>query len=415
MFDPHNIKKDFPILRRKQNGKLIIYLDNAATTQKPQAVIDALVRYYTEINANPHRGIYALSEKATEAYEKTRAETAKFIGAKKPAEIVFTHNATESINLVAYAWGRAHIQKDDAIMVTELEHHSNLIPWQRLAQEKNAILHVLPVDSEGNLDFAKLDKFLTKKTKLVCVTQMSNVLGTIVPVEKLIREAHRIGAKVLIDGAQNVSHFPVDVAKLDCDFFVFSAHKMLGPTGVGILYAKEKILKKMDPFLTGGDMVLEVKKHSARWNEIPWKFEAGTPNVADVVAFQAALKYIEKLGRKNIAAHNKKLYIYARKELQKIPGITLYGPSDTKKASAIISFNVDGIHPHDLASILDAEGVCIRSGKHCAEPLIKKFNVPATARMSFYIYNTKEDIDIATQTIKKAQAIFKKPHHGSLR
>lgn len=392
------IQSQFPILNRKVNGKRLAYLDNASTTQKPICIIDALTNYYKNYNANIHRGIHKLSEEATIAYEDTRKETAKFINAKSEKEIVFTRNATESINLVAYTWGEQNIKEKNEILVSALEHHSNLIPWQQLAKRKNALLLTIPLKNDYTLDMEAFDQMMSKNVKLVCVSGMSNVLGTIPPLKEIIKKAHQVEALVLIDGAQSVAHQPTDVQDLDCDFFVFSSHKMLGPTGVGILYGKEDILEKMPPFLFGGEMAQSVKNCEASFSEIPWKFEAGTPNIADVIAFKEALKFIEKIGLKNIQKHDAELLKYAREKFSKYPQVTLYGPQNS---GPVLSFTIKGIHAHDIATIFDEEGVAIRAGHHCAQPVIEKLHVPATARMSFYFYNTREDIDQAEKALKK--------------
>lgn len=412
MLDPKTLKKDFPIFGRKINGKPLIYLDNASTTQKPECVLAALERYYREMNANIHRGIHTLSEEATEAYEATRQKVADFIHAKECAEIIFTRNATEAINLVAYTWGEQNISSGDNIVVTALEHHSNLVPWQELCRRKNAELKIVSMHSDGTLDLNMLNTIIDQNTKLVAVTQMSNVLGTISPLEKIITQAHTNGnhgrgAKVLIDGAQGVAHMGINVQELDADFVAFSAHKMLGPTGVGVLYGKRQLLEAMPPFMFGGDMVLEVSQEKASWNQLPWKFEAGTPNIADVIAFKAALEYVEKIGFEEILEHDQKLLKYAREQLSTLPNIKLFGSEDPDLAGGVLSFSIPGIHPHDIGSILNEDGVAIRAGHHCAQPLMNHLGVNAAARMSFYIYNNESDIDAAVEALKKVYKIFK--------
>lgn len=403
MLNPKIIKKDFQIFRRKIKGKTLIYLDNASTTQKPKSVIAALKKYYENYNANIHRGIHTLSEEATEAYENSRRLTAKFINAKSEKEIIFTRNTTESINLVAKTWAEKNIKKDSEIIISGLEHHSNLIPWQEIAKKKKAKLKIIPVKKDFTLDMKTYKTMLSPKTKLVSITGMSNVTGTIPNIKEIIRLAKKFGAVTLIDGAQIAAHTKTNVQNLNCDFFAFSSHKMLGPTGVGILYGKENILRNMPPFLFGGDMVKTVTQFDAVWNNIPWKFEAGTPNIADVIAFSEAIKYLEKTGMRNIEAHEKKLLKYAIKKLSKYKEVTLFTP---KNAGGILSFKIKGIHPHDIAAIFNEEGIAIRSGHHCSQPLMETLHVPATARISFYLYNTFEDIDRVEKALKKAIKIF---------
>lgn len=401
MLDPKSLKKDFPILNRKINGKSLVYLDNASTTQKPRQVIEALKNYYESTNANIHRGIHTLSQEATEAYEKTRLTTAKFINANSEKEIIFTRSTTESINLVAYSWGETNINPEDEIIVSALEHHSNLVPWQELCRRKNAHLKTISLTHDLALDLAAYNP--NKNTKLVAITGMSNVLGTIPPIKEMIESAHKFGAKVLIDGAQSVAHLPTDVQDLDCDFLAFSSHKMLGPTGVGILYGKKNLLEKMPPFNFGGDMVKVVTQEKAQWNDLPWKFEAGTPNIADVVAFEKALQFLNEVGMRNIANHDEKLLKYAIERFGKYEKVHLFTPENT---GSILSFTIEGVHPHDIAQIFDDEAVAIRSGHHCNMPLMEHLKVPATARMSFYLYNTEEDIDRAEKALQKVLETF---------
>ncbi|MEK7085570.1 MAG: cysteine desulfurase [Patescibacteria group bacterium] len=409
MFDPHSIKEDFPILNNKINSRPLIYLDNASTTQKPKIVIEALKNYYENSNANIPRGIHTLSEKATASYEKTRLNIAKFINATSEKEIIFTRNTTESINLMAYTWGETNIKENNEIIVSAIEHHSNLVPWQQLCQRRQAKLKIIPIKQNLTLDLDQYAKLLSKKTKLVAVTGMSNVLGTIPNLKKIIDLAHQAGAITLVDGAQSVAHSPTDVQELDCDFMAFSAHKMLGPTGIGILYGKYEILNDMPPFLFGGDMVKVVEQYKAYWNDLPWKFEAGTPNIADVIAFDEALKYLEKIGMENVQKHDQKLLKYAVEKFSqyKNQNVKLFLPNDIVNNGGILSFSIKGIHPHDIATIFNEEGVAIRSGHHCSQPLIENLNVLATARISFYIYNTKEDIDLAELALQKTIKIFK--------
>ena len=407
--DVTRIRQDFPILHRTVHDKPLVYLDNAATTQKPRQVMDALVNYYSRYNANIHRGIHALAEEATAAYEAARERTARFIGASSPRSIVFTRNATESINLFANAWGRTALQAGDQILLSEMEHHSNLVPWQLLAKATGASLAFLKMTDEGRLRLEELDALLTPRTKLVAITHMSNVLGTITPVAQIVERARRRGALVFVDAAQSVPHLPVDVQALGCDALAFSSHKMLGPTGVGVLYARETLLEAMEPFLGGGEMISDVQLTSATWNEIPWKFEAGTPNIADVIAFGAALAYLERVGMDRVQAHEQALTAYALKRLREVDGVTLYGPATTESRGGVVSFNLDGLHPHDVGTVLDAEGVAIRAGHHCAKPLMRRLGVAATARASVYLYNTTDDVDRLIDAIRAAQAFFSKP------
>ncbi len=415
MFDPKKVKKDFPILSRKINGKPLVYLDNASTSQKPKSVINTISNYYENFNSNTHRGIHTMSEEATIAYENTREHVMKFINANLPKEIIFTRNTTEAINLVAYSWGEENIKSGDEIIVSAIEHHSNLVPWQELCRRKNATLKIIPIKKDLTLDLPAYEKMLSKKTKLVSITAMSNVLGYMPDLSKIIKAAHKVGALVLVDAAQSVAHLPTDVKKLDCDFLAFSSHKMLGPTGVGVLYGKYEILSDMNPFMFGGDMVKSVEQHKAYWNDLPWKFEAGTPNIADVIAFDAALTYLEKIGLENIHKHDQKLLKYAVAKFSKYEkhGVSLILPTyksatfDSSQVSSILSFSIKGIHPHDIATIFNDEGVAIRSGYHCSQPLIEHLNLSSTARMSFYFYNTKADIDRAEIALKKTIKLFK--------
>ncbi|TSC84688.1 MAG: cysteine desulfurase/selenocysteine lyase [Parcubacteria group bacterium Gr01-1014_13] len=402
-----NIQKQFPILKRKINGKPLVYLDSASTSQKPTAVLLALQKYYTTSNANIHRGIHTLSEEATAQYEDVRKKVAKFIGAKNEEEVIFTKNCTEAINCVSFSWAKTHITKGDEIIVSALEHHANLVPWQELAKEKGAILKIIPITSDYLLDLEAYEKLLSEKTKLVCVTAQSNVTGTIVPVKKITAMAHAVGAKVLVDGAQMVGHAKINVRDIDCDFFAFSAHKMLGPTGVGVLYVKQNIMAEMTPYMYGGDMVESVQQQTATYRTGPWKFEAGTPNIADVIAFGAAIDYLENIGLAAIAAHDRKLLAYAKKRFSRYPAVKLFSPSHITDCGGVLSFTVTGVHPHDIATIFNQEGVTIRSGLHCAEPLVGRLGVNSTARMSFYLYNTTKDIDMAEKALQKVLKIFK--------
>ncbi|MDW0142933.1 MAG: cysteine desulfurase [Nitrososphaeraceae archaeon] len=401
------LRNDFPIFKKKINGKELVYLDNASTTQKPYSVTDSITDFYTNYNSNIHREIYQLAEEATELYEQSRKKIANFINAC-PEEIVFTRNTTESINLIAHSWARSNLKKDDGVVITELEHHSNIVPWQILCQEIGTRLEYVGIDENGFLDLEHMIELISsKKVKLVSLSHMSNVLGTIVPIERIIKIAHEHGIPVIVDGAQSVPHMPVNVKNMDCDFLVFSAHKMLGPTGVGVLYAKKELLENMRPFMGGGDMIKEVFKFHTNYNEVPYKFEAGTPNIADVVGYGAAIDYLEKIGMENIRRHEISLTEYALESMLSLKYVTVYGPRDPKYRGGVISFNIADIHPHDLATIMNDHGIAIRSGHHCAQVLMQRLDVPATSRASFYIYNTKEEIDKFVNAIKEAGRIFK--------
>jgi cysteine desulfurase / selenocysteine lyase len=404
-----NIRKDFPILERLvRDNKHLVYLDNASTTQKPKQVIDAITNYYNNYNANIHRSVYSIAEEATEAYEKTRDKVAKFLNIKKREEIIFVRGTTEGINLVAYSWGRKNIEKGDIIVTTEYEHHSNIVPWQLLVKEKGAKLEYIGIDDNGELILDQLDKYLaTGKVKLVTFSLMSNVLGTISDYDAIISKCKKIGVKTLVDGAQAVPHMTVDIEKIGCDFFAFSAHKMLGPTGIGILWARKEILETMNPFHGGGDMIREVHKYETTWNDLPYKFEAGTPNIADVIGFGTAIDYLSNIGMDKIQQHEIELTKYALEKLSTVKGIKIYGPKDISKRGGVISFNFANVHPHDVAQIIDQEGIAVRSGHHCAQVLMERLDVAATNRASFYIYNTKEDIDILVKSLEKVSELFK--------
>ncbi len=404
--DVKKIRQDFPILDQKIRGKTLIYFDSAATSQKPKEVIEALDHYYRTLNANIYRGIYYLSEEATEAYERTRRIVATFIGAKDERSIVFTRNATESINLVAQSWGRKNLKEGDEILLTEMEHHSNLVPWQIIANEKGVVLKFISITEEGLLDLSRLDELLTDRTKIFAFTHVSNVLGTINPVKELVQRAHAAGAVVLVDGAQAVPHMKVDVEELGCDFYAFSAHKMLGPTGVGVLYGKPEILQNMPPFLGGGEMIMEVYPQYSTWKEIPFKFEAGTSNIADVIVFSKAIEYLQKVGLDEVRRHEKLITEYALKRLKELGDIHIFGPSNVEIKGGVISFKLDDMHPHDLGTLLDHEGIAIRAGHHCAQLLMRKLDVPATARASFYLYNTKEEVDRFVEVLDRARKYF---------
>jgi cysteine desulfurase/selenocysteine lyase len=400
------IREDFPILKRQVHGKPLVYLDSGASSQKPVAVLEAMERYYRTSHANVNRGVYVLSEEATEAMEQARLKVARFIKAKSARQIIFTRNATEAINLVAYSWGSANLRADDTILLTEMEHHANLVPWQLLAGRTGARLEFVPVTPGGLLDQAAYARLLEQtRPKLVAFTAMSNVLGTITPAKQMIAQAHAAGALALLDGAQSVPHLPTDVQDLDCDFLVFSGHKMLGPTGIGVLYGRRELLEAMPPFLAGGDMIREVHLRSATWNSLPYKFEAGTPAIAESVGLGAAVDYLTALGMDAVHRHEQELLGYALERLSAVEGLTIYGPGRTERGG-VVSFTLGDIHAHDLAQILDSEGICVRAGHHCAQPLMEKLDVPATARASFYIYNLPEEVDALAQALEQAKTIF---------
>ena len=403
--DVEVIRKDFPILETRVHDKPLVYLDSAATSQKPRQVVDRMVRFYETENANVHRGVYDLSERATAAYEQARESCARFIGANSSRSIVFTRGTTESINLVRFTWAREYIGEGDEILVTEMEHHSNLIPWQLLSEESGATLRHLPITDDGTLRLDRLDEFITAKTKLVCLGLMSNVLGTINPVRQVADAAHSVGALVLVDAAQAAPHLAFDVNELDADFLAYSAHKMCGPTGAGVLYAREHLLEEMPPFHGGGEMIREVWADHATWNEIPYKFEAGTPNIAQAVGMGAAIEYLEGLGMDEVRQHEMEVTKYALEQLSAV-GATIYGPPGVELRGGVVSFNLPEVHPHDLATIVDQEGVCVRAGHHCAQPLMRRLEVPATARASFYIYNSFEDVDTLIKSLDSAKSWF---------
>jgi len=403
----HRIRKDFPILGRKIRDKPLVYFDNAATTQKPLSVIDAIRDYYMNYNSNIHRAVHQMAEEATHAYETTRQKVARFINSRSTDEIIFTRNATEAINLVSHAWGQDNIRRDDRIVITELEHHSNIVPWQVLCNQTRASLDYIEVDDGGCLDMDSYEKTLrNRKTRLISISEVSNVLGTIVPIREIVKKAHAKDIPVLVDAAQSVPHMPVDVQATDCDFMVFSAHKMLGPTGVGILYVKREILEELQPFISGGDMIKEVHKYETVYNDLPYKFEAGTPNIADVIGFGAAMDYLDRLGMDKVRDHEIELTKYAMDAMKDIRGMTLYGPLDANNKGGVISFNLGDIHPHDLATILNDHGIAIRSGHHCAQVLMENFDLSATSRASFYIYNTIEEVDKFINALNDARRLF---------
>jgi cysteine desulfurase/selenocysteine lyase len=404
-----NLRNDFPILKRTvRDNKRLVYLDNASTTQKPNQVIDAITDYYRNHNANIHRAVYALAEESTEAYEGARDKIAKFVNIKNRQELIFVRGTTEAINLVAYAWGRPHINEGDIIVTTEYEHHSNIVPWQLLTQEKRAKLEYIGMNDDGQLNLDDLDKYLaTGKVKLVTFSLMSNVLGTITDAEKIITKCKAAGVPTLIDGAQAVPHMKVDLDTLGCDFFAFSGHKMLGPTGIGVLWVRKSVLQTMNPFHGGGDMIREVHKYETTWNDLPYKFEAGTPSIADVIGFGAAIDYLTKIGMDNVRQHEIELTKYAIDEFSKVPGLLIYGTKDITKRGGVISFNFADVHPHDVAQIIDGEGIALRSGHHCAQVLMERLNVAATSRASFYIYNTKADVDALINSLNIVAKVFK--------
>ncbi len=406
MFDVNEIRKDFPILTRGvHNGAPVIYLDSTATSQKPVQVIEAMNAYYRRSNANIHRGVHTLAEEATAMYENARGKIAKFINAASPREIIYTRNATESINLVAYSWARANLKAGDLVILTEMEHHSNLVPWHMLQAERGIELEFIPVTEEGLLDLETYQSLLDRRPMLVSFTHMSNVLGTINPAAEIIRLAHEAGAITLVDGAQSVPHFKVDVQALDADFYAFSAHKMCGPTGIGVLYGKSALLEAMPPFLGGGDMIKEVKLRSFRPNTLPHKFEAGTPAIAEAVGFGAAVDYLSRIGMDNISAHEHAITEYALERLEEIPGVKVFGPGAQDKGG-VAAFTLEGVHPHDVAQILDKDGIAVRAGHHCAQPLHEKFGITATSRASFYLYNTREEVDALVDGIYKVREMF---------
>jgi cysteine desulfurase/selenocysteine lyase len=406
MLNVIEIRKEFPILERKTaGGARVVYLDSTATSQKPIQVIEAMNAYYRRSNANIHRGVHTLAEEATAMYEGARGKIAKFINAASPREIIYTRNTTESINLVAYSWARANLRAGDLVLLTEMEHHSNLVPWHMLQMERGIELEFIPVTEGGLLDLETYKALLSRTPKLVSFTHMSNVLGTINPAGEIIRLAHEAGAVTLVDGAQSVPHLKVDVQALDADFYAFSAHKMCGPTGIGVLYGKSVLLEAMPPFLGGGDMIKEVKLRSFRTNTLPHKFEAGTPAIAEAVGFGAAVDYLSKVGMEKIAAHEHEITEYALDRLVEIPGVKVFGPTADKKGG-VAAFTLDGVHPHDVAQILDKDGIAVRAGHHCAQPLHEKFGVPATSRASFYLYTTKEEVDLLVSGIYKVKEMF---------
>ncbi len=403
-FQGSDVRDDFPILRQQVHGKPLVYLDNAATTQKPQAVIDAITHFYTTDNSNVHRGVHLLSERATAAFEAARSKATRFLNAGSDREVIFVRGCTEGINLVAQSYGREFIAEGDEIIVSAIEHHSNIVPWQILAEQTGAIVRVIPVNDEGELLIEEYERLLNVRTKLVAVGHISNALGTVNPIKTIIDLAHHHGAVVLIDGAQGAPHTPIDVQALDCDFYVFSGHKVFGPTGIGVLYGRESLLEKMPPWQGGGDMILSVSWEKTTWNALPFKFEAGTPNIAGAIGLGAALDYVSGVGLPRIAAWENELLEYGTQRLLEIPRLRLVGTAREK--ASVLSFVLEGIHPHDIGTIVDQEGVAIRTGHHCAQPLMTRYGLSATARASIALYNTKEDIDVLARSINRVIEVF---------
>ena len=405
-FDIERIRRDFPILKREIGDSQLVYLDNAATSQRPVQVLAEMTRFYRDHNANIHRGVHTLSVEATDLYEEARGKVARFINAPRPEELVFTRNTTESINLVAHGWGRKFLQAGDEVVISEIEHHSNIVPWQMLRDERGIVLKYIPMLPDGTLDLEAARQIIGPKTRLLAITAMSNALGTIVPLDVLIPMAREHGAKVLIDGAQSVPHMPVDVQTLDADFLAFSAHKMLGPTGMGALWARYELLDSMNPFMGGGDMILTVTMERSTWADVPAKFEAGTPNVGGAVGFGAAADYLSALGMDAVRAHEVEVTDYALRRLGDVPGVTIFGPPNAEDRGGVVSFELEGVHPHDVGQVLDTHGVAVRTGHHCAQPVMAALTVPATARASFYIYNTTEEVDRLAVALEEVARFF---------
>ena len=403
-YDVNKIREDFPILKKKVHGKTLVYLDNAATTQKPTYVIDKVNEYYTTMNANIHRGVHALSQEATEAFEGARIQIKQFINALGKNQIIFTRGTTEAINLVASSYGRANVKEGDEIIISHMEHHSNIVPWQLLCKEKNAKLRVIPVNDDGELIYEEFEKLVNDRTKFISIVYVSNSLGTINPVKDIINYAHQFNIPVLVDAAQAVNHIKVDVQDLDCDFLAFSGHKIYGPTGIGVLYGKVELLEAMPPYQGGGDMISKVTFEETTYNELPHKFEAGTPDIAGAIGLGAAIEYVTKIGIDNIKEHERILLEYATKQIAQVPGLRIIGTA--KEKTSVLSFVLENIHPHDIGTFLDFEGVAIRTGHHCTQPLMKRFNIPATSRASFAMYNTKEEVDVLVNGLKKIIEVF---------
>lgn len=403
MMDAKEVRQLFPILAQEVNGKPLVYLDSAATSQKPLPVIEALDKYYREYNSNVHRGVHTLGTKATDAYEGAREKVRKFINAKSTQEIIFTRGTTTALNMVAASYGRANLREGDEIVITYMEHHSNIIPWQQVAKYTGATLKYIPLQADGSISLDDVEKTVTPNTKIVSVMQVSNVLGAINPIKQIAQIAHRNGAVMVVDAAQSAPHMKIDVQDLDCDFLAFSGHKMCGPTGIGVLYGKRALLEQMEPVEFGGEMIDFVGLYESTWKELPWKFEGGTPIIAGAIGLGAAIDFLQQIGLDNIVAHEHKLAQYALEQLSTIEGLTIYGP---KQRAGLVTFNIDDVHPHDVATVLDAEGIAVRAGHHCAQPLMKWLNVTATARASFYLYNTEEDIDRLVVALKKTKEYF---------
>ncbi|WP_041638990.1 cysteine desulfurase [Anoxybacillus flavithermus] len=397
------LRQLFPILDQQVNGKPLVYLDSAATSQKPLPVIEAIDNYYRQYNSNVHRGVHTLGTKATDAYEGAREKVRRFIGAASTEEIIFTRGTTTAINLVAASYGRANVREGDEIVITYMEHHSNIIPWQQVAKQTGATLKYIPLQPDGTIRLEDVEQTVTPNTKIVAVMHVSNVLGTINPVKEIAQIAHKNGAVVVVDGAQSTPHMKVDVQDIDCDFYAFSGHKMCGPTGIGVLYGKKRLLEQMEPVEFGGEMIDFVGLYESTWKELPWKFEGGTPIIAGAIGLGAAIDFLEQVGLDHIAEHEHRLAQYALEQLATIDGLTIYGP---KARAGLVTFNIDGVHPHDVATVLDAEGIAVRAGHHCAQPLMKWLNVTATARASFYLYNTEEEIDALVSALKKTKEYF---------
>ena len=402
----NEFRKDFPILNQEVNGHPLVYLDSAATSQKPVQVLEVVRKYYDFDNSNVHRGVHTLGNRATDSYEGAREKIRKFINAKSTKEIIYTRGTTTSLNTVASAYGRQNVQEGDEIVITYMEHHSNLIPWQQLAKEKKAVLKYIDLEEDGTISLDTVKETITPKTKIVAMTMASNVLGTINPIKEVAKIAHENGAVMVVDGAQAAPHMPIDVQDLDCDFLAFSGHKMCGPTGIGVLYGKQELLENIEPIEFGGEMIDFVDLYDSTWKELPWKFEGGTPNIAGAIGMGAAIDYLTNIGLDKIANHEHELIEYALSEMDKIEGLHIYGPRDPKKRCGLITFNLDGVHPHDLATVLDMRGIAIRAGHHCAQPLMKWLKVSATARASFYIYNNKEDVDALVEGLRAAKEYF---------
>ncbi|HSM58414.1 MAG TPA: cysteine desulfurase [Candidatus Sulfomarinibacteraceae bacterium] len=407
MFDVEKVRADFPILQQEvRPGVPLVYLDSAASSQKPRQVIEAMDDYYRKYHSNVHRGIHALSEAATNAYEGARVKVARFINAPKPHQVIYTRNTTEALNLVVYSWGKTNIREGDEILLTEMEHHANLVPWQMLAEETGALIRYVPFNADGTLDLTNLSQLLTEKTRVFAFTAMSNVFGTITPVKELVAAAHKVGAIAVVDAAQSVPHMPVDVQDLDCDFLAFSAHKMCGPTGIGILFGKAELLEEMPPFLGGGDMIRRVTLEGSTWNDLPWKFEAGTPSIAEAIGLGAAVDYLSELGMAEVHRHEQFITNYALEALSEISGLRLLGPPAAQKGG-VAAFVVDGVHPHDIAQLLDEDGIAIRAGHHCAMPLHQKLGLAASARASFYVHTKTEEVDQLVESLHRAKKVFR--------